>query len=112
MNIFKKKIKKIMIKIKREFSSTDNIKMNGLKITVTDKGENGNPILWEVKINSPKYGKKCWISDDCDDPAEFTIFIKDKLSNKWKDLKICDTFEGAVSWVKDNLYKQREITVA
>lgn len=60
--------------------------------------ENGNPTMWVAKINHPKFGPYCWISDmSHDSVSEFHV------ETLQETLKQCKSLASAKRWVAQNL---------
>lgn len=70
---------------------------NQWKIIHESDDDNGNPTLWTLEINHPKYGKYCWISD------HINYFSVEVDYGGFIELKQCTSLTSAKRWVTMNL---------
>lgn len=64
--------------------------------------EDDNPTVWASEINSSKYGKYAWISQE--DDNEFSITTSNYDSNLGSEpLMVCKSLKSAKRWVSINV---------
>lgn len=64
--------------------------------------DEGNPTVWTSEVNSKKYGKYVWISQEDDD--EFCITTSNYGSDLGSEpLMICKSLSSAKRWVSMNI---------
>ncbi len=64
--------------------------------------EDGNHTVWASEINSSKYGKYAWISQE--DDNEFSITTSNYGSNlRSEPLMVCKSLKSAKRWVSINV---------